>query len=307
MTIFGILPALVTPFREDDTIDHGVLRRLVRHHLGKGCHGFYLCGSTGEGLLLSRDERRSVVETVLEEVAGAVPVVVHVGTLSTAEAVRLAEDAKRAGAAAVASLPPLYYRVGPKGIEEHLKAIAVGSELPTYYYHIPELTGVFENPEEFIETLGRVPGVVGVKFTSSDLYLMWAALETSGGRLSVLNGRDQMLVQALVTGARGGVGSTYNYQIETIVGLYEAFCAGDLEGAKRLQWRANRVIRLLIRHGGNLAAEKAILRLMGFEVGRPRGPLTPYPEERMEVLRRDLEEIGLLRETNRAAPQPASA
>ena len=294
--ISGVLPALLTPFGADGSVNVDMIRRLVALHLDQGCHGFFACGSTGEGLLLSREERKLVVQTVIEEVAGQVPVVVHVGAMSTKESVDLSKDAKRLGAAAVSSIPPIYYPVGLDGIIGHLRAIATASDLPTYYYHIPLISCVLLTLDDFLEMVDKVDGLVGLKFTYPDLFLLWCILDAVGSKISVLNGTDEQLFQALLTGAVGGIGSTYNYQSGTIVKIYDAFRRGDYETARQLQWKANAVVRALRRNGGNLAAEKAIMKMLGYDLGAPRGPIQPFPEDHTHRIREELEEIGFFDE-----------
>lgn len=288
----GVMPALMTPYRSDGSVNTDMIRRLVAWQLECGSQGFYLCGSTGEGLLLTAGERELVVETVLAETSRQVPVIVHVGAMSTAEAVRLARHANKAGADAVSSLPPLYYRVGLSGMVAHLRAIAQAAELPTYYYHIPALTGVELAAGELVEVLTAVEGFAGLKFTHTDMYLLWAILEAGRGRLGVFCGADQVLFHALAAGACGGIGSTYNYQMRTIAGIYAAFRASDFDRARRLQEQANRVLNVLFEFGA-VGVEKAIMQLLGFEVGIPRAPLSALSEERRNALRSRLERVGL--------------
>ena len=290
--IEGVLPALITPYKADGSVNAAMVRRLVRDNIDNGCHGFFVCGSTGEGLFLTPDERKLVARTVIEEVAGQVPVVVHVGAVSTDIAAMLAKDAKKIGAAAVSSLPPIYYKVGLAGMMQHIRRIAQAAELPTYYYHIPKLTGVELDADEIVEQFTSIEGLAGLKFTHPDMFLLWWLLEASGGRLRVFNGSDQMLYHGLSTGACGGIGSTYNYQMRTIAGIYEAVKAGNLEKARQTQWQANKVIQVLFRHGASLSAEKAIMKLKGFDVGQPRSPMVPFPDDRLEALRNDLQAIG---------------
>ncbi len=294
--ICGVLPALMTPFGSDGSVDVDMARRLVRRQIEDGAHGFFVCGSTGEGLMMAIDERKRMAQTVIEEVAGQVPVMVHVGAVCTDHAVELAKHAKKAGAAAVSSLPPIYYRVGLAGMMAHVRAIAQAAELPTYYYHIPAITGVELTGDQLVEEFLGVEGLVGLKFTHSDMFLMWWIIDAARGRLRVLNGSDQMLFQGLCTGACGGIGSTYNYQTKTIAGIYNAFAAGDLRTARELQWKANEVIRVLFRHGANLSCEKAIMRLKGLDAGVPRSPIQTFPEQRLGALKADLDAIGFFDE-----------
>lgn len=290
-TMQGVLPALMTPFTSDNEVNVPMVRRLVEHQMQQGCHGFFVCGSTGEGLYMTADERKLVAQTVIETVAGEVPVMIHVGCVGTDASVDLAKHARKCGADAVSSLPPIYYRVGLQGMISHVAAIAAAAELPTYYYHIPQLTGLELSGDEIVDAFTSVDGVVGLKYTGFDMFLMWWMVSGSEGRLRVFNGADQMLFDGLCAGAIGGIGSTYNYQTRTVVQIFETLQSGDHARARMLQDQANKVIRVLFRNGGNLACEKAIMRLLGFDVGLPRRPMVPFPEDRMELLQRQLEQV----------------
>ncbi|MFO7974591.1 MAG: dihydrodipicolinate synthase family protein [Candidatus Hydrogenedentota bacterium] len=293
--IRGILPALLTPFK-DDGVNVEMLKKLVRFQLDQGCHGFFVNGSTGDGFLMTREERKRVVEVVVNETAGQGKVIAHVGALSSDEAAAMAVDARKAGADAVASVPPIYYPVDLEGFELHMRTIAEAADMPTYCYYIPALTGHALGGDQFVEVAQRIPNLVGFKYTHSDMFLLWWILDALGDKISVFNGSDQMLLQGLITGACGGIGSTYNYQTRNIVDVYEAIQAGDLEKARAAQWRANKVVQVLFRFkGGGVAVERAILRLMGYEVGPPRPPKVPFPEEKVPTLRHALEEIGFLK------------
>jgi len=285
------MPAFITPFDNGDHVNVPMIRRMATWLMEQGSHGFFVCGSTGEGLFLTPDERKLVARTVLETVAGQVPVIVHVGAVSTREAADLAVDARKAGAAAVSSIPPVYYKVGLAGMLQHIRGIAEAAELPTYYYHIPALTGVYISADELVGAFTSVPGVVGMKFTDTDMFYLWSILNSEKGRLRVFHGADQMLFHGLLTGACGGIGSTYNYQMKTIAGVYNAFQAGDWETARQLQWKANEVIKVLFRNGANLSCEKAIMKLLGFDVGVPRSPMVAFPEENLASLKQQLEAI----------------
>lgn len=290
----GILPALLTPFKDGD-VNVDMLKKLVRFQLDQGCHGFFVNGSTGDGFLMTREERKRVVEVVVGEVAGQGKVIAHAGAMSSDESAAIAVDARNAGADAVASLPPIYYPVGIEGFELHMRTIGEAADMPTYCYYIPDLTGHALSGDQFVEIVQRIPNLVGFKYTHKDMFLLWWILDAFGGAISVFNGVDQMLLQGLTTGACGGIGSTYNYQARTIVDIYDAMQAGYLEKAQQAQWHANKVVQVLYRFmGGGVSVERAILRLMGFEVGPPRAPKVPFPEEKMPALRKALEEIGFL-------------
>ncbi len=294
MSIEGILPALLTAFDNEGAIHESNLRKLVRYMVNAGANGFFLCGSAGEGVYMTPRERKRVIEIVASEVAGQVPLIAHVGAMSTDEAVQLARDARQAGAAAVASMPPLVFRQPWPMIIDHLRAISEAAELPTYYYHIPVITNVAVTADEVAEMVDRIPGLAGLKFTSPDLFLLWGVLERPRRPIHALYGCDQQLFQGLITGACGGIGSTYNYQIENVVNLYRAYKRGGQAEALRWQDKVNKVIEVLFRHGGNRGTEKAMMSLRGYDVGPPRRPGAPFPPERLTELRRDMETLGLL-------------
>ena len=294
MAIEGIVPALLTAFGDDGKISERELRRLVRHEVDAGAGGFFVCGSAGEGVYMTPAERRQLVEIVVNEVAGQVPIIAQVGAMSTDEAVLLAREARAAGAAAVSSLPPLLFRLPWPAIIEHMRAIAEAAELPTYYYHLPIITNVNATAEEFAEMADKVPGLVGFKYSSPDLFLLWGALDRPKRKMEILYGCDQQLYQGLLTGAHGGIGSTYNYQMRYVVEVYKAFKLGDHTAAMAWQGKVNAVIEVVFKHGGSRAVEKAMTSLLGFNVGPPRRPNLPLPEAQLAELRRDMEKVGLL-------------
>jgi N-acetylneuraminate lyase len=220
-------------------------------------------------------------------------VIAHVGAISSDEAAAMAVDARNAGVDAVASVPPIYYPVGLDGFVRHMQTIARAADLPMYCYYIPALTGHALGGDQFLDVMGKIDNLVGLKYTHTDQFLMWWIISAVGDRYSVLNGCDQMLCQALLTGAVGGIGSTYNYQTKTIVGIYQAMRSGDIDRAKQLQWKANEVVRVLFRfNGGQVATERAIMELIGLDMGDPRPPKVPFPDDQVQPLRQALEAAG---------------
>jgi N-acetylneuraminate lyase len=306
MTRFtGVWPALVTPLTEQDRINVSATRRLVDHLMGCGVGGLYVCGGTGEGVLLPASERKTMAETVVEQVDGRVPVMVHVGAVATAEAVELARHAEAAGADAVAAVPPFYYNVGFQAIVEHYELIAAASSLPLYLYYIPGTTGVTLSAEQMWE-LCQIPNVRGFKYSAFDMYLLEQILalgrpSTRSGRdpstgsgqstLNVFSGPDQLFAPMLTVGVDGAVGTTYNLLPRHFVRIYQAFQRGDIGEARRLQSQANRVIDVFIKHGA-LPAVKEMMRMLGFDCGYCRRPLGRLDEDQVAALRADLDRIG---------------
>ncbi|MBI5305680.1 MAG: dihydrodipicolinate synthase family protein [Chloroflexi bacterium] len=294
----GIIPAFLTPLTPDDRVDTNGLCELVEFLIGSGVNGLYLCGSTGEGLLLTEDERRLVVETVVRQVAHRVPVIAHVGAIATSVSERLAQHARACGADAVASIPPFYYNAGQTGIATHYQRIAAATQgLPLYIYNIPEATQV-QLSAALIANLFKTQTIQGLKYTSYDMLTLRDIMETCPG-LNVLSGPDEMLLPFLVMGVQGGIGTTYNCMPRLFLELYAAWQCGNLKRAQELQFQIDRII-LVIAQYGVIAATKAAMRFHGVECGMPRTPLVALNEEQQAHLRDDLRAVGFFDWVGRA-------
>jgi N-acetylneuraminate lyase len=291
MTRFtGVWPALFTPLTEDDHIDVNAARKLIDYLIDAGIGGLYVCGGTGEGILLPLAERERMAELAIEQANGRVPVIVHVGAPATVDAMALAAHAERIGADGVASVPPFYYSVGFQGIVEHYGLIAGASTLPLYLYYIPSTTGVTLTAEQMWQ-LCQIPNVCGFKYSAFDMYLLEQIMSLGGGSLNVFSGPDQLFAPMLTVGVDGAIGSTYNLLPRHFVRIYEAFRAGDIAQARRLQSQANRVIDTFLLHGG-LPAAKEMMRMIGYDCGYCRRPLRRLSADEVAALRADLDRIG---------------
>lgn len=279
----GIIPALITPYDGDGGIHEELLAALVRHLMAKGVAGFYVGGSTGEGLLQTVEERKRVLEAVLQETEGKVPVIAHVGAMDTATCAELARHAARAGADAVSAVTPFYYRHGPEQIRRHYLEIADAAGIPLIVYHFPGLTGA-RLPADFVGELAAAhEGIAGLKFTSRDMYEMQQILDVCGENFRVYNGSDECALAGFATGACGAIGSTFNIMPELFVALHRHCTEGNWLEARRLQVEANRLIRELLKYDV-IAFEREVLRLQGFNVGPPRRPIQQLTEtERREI------------------------
>ncbi|MBN1286977.1 MAG: dihydrodipicolinate synthase family protein [Anaerolineae bacterium] len=285
----GVWPALATPFNPAGQVNNKTLRQLVERLIKAEVSGFYTCGATGEGLLLTTDERKSVTALVVKLVSGRVPVMAHVGALTTAEAAALAAHAHAVGADAVAAIPPSFYAVGKDGIRAYYEAIAKAAKgLPVYIYYLPARTGVTMSAD-MVRDLMQIEALRGIKFTSSDLFLMERIVDLG---LNVLAGPDEMFHACLATGAHGAIGSTVNIMPRQFVALYRAFGAHDGEAARHMQGEINRVIGLLLESGNLIGALKMVLYWQGIECGEPRRPIPPLGAEAAARLRAALDAIN---------------
>jgi N-acetylneuraminate lyase len=291
MTSFhGVWPALLTPLIANDEVNIPALRRLLDYVLGAGMYGIYLCGSSGEAVLLSPEERMRLAEATVSHVAGQVPVMVHVGAASTRDAVALARHARDIGADAVSSVTPFYYRVDTSGLMAHYRQIAQAAQLPVYVYNIPDATGVNVTVRVMQELLD-LGCIQGLKYTSYNLLQMRQIIETCGDRLTVFSGLDEIFLPCLVMGVQGGIGTTYNCLPHLFVELYDAWSNGDVAQAQELQFVVDRVVLALARYNV-IPSVKVAMRFLGLDCGDPRLPLCPLTDEEETSLRADLERAG---------------
>lgn len=282
----GVFPALLTPFFADGSVNYKALRQLVRFNLDKGVSGFYVCGSTSEAFLLTSDERRNILETVLEENNGQAAVIAHVGQIGEAHAVELAKHAKAAGADAVSSVPPFYYGFSFNEIKNYYYDIAdVG--LPVFIYNFVAAGGAKLSTDNFKEFLAD-KRFIGVKHTSSDFYML-ERLKAFRPEAVIFNGFDEMFLSGLVMGADGGIGSTYNFMAEKFITIEKNFREGRIAEAQTEQKKANNIIEALIRVGV-MPGEKALCRYLGIDLGVCRKPFAALTPEQEEVLIRVYEE-----------------
>ncbi|MFJ2367706.1 dihydrodipicolinate synthase family protein [Microbacterium sp. NPDC087665] len=239
-----LMAAIATPYDADDAVDTAAISTLVDDYVSRGVEGIYCCGSSGEGLLLTADERTAVVEAAVDAAAGRIPVVAHVGALSTREAIDLAQRAHRAGASAISMIPPIYYSYGNAAVIDHYRAVLDAVDLPLIVYNIPQFTGTEFTVDSGAELLGD-PRVIGVKQTAHNMYAL-ERMKAAFPDKAYINGFDEVFVPAIAAGARGTIGTTVGLQVELFRAARALLDAGDLAGAQRVQGRINHVIAELV-------------------------------------------------------------
>ncbi|RKR54808.1 N-acetylneuraminate lyase [Yokenella regensburgei] len=286
----GVMPALLTPFDEQQRLDKESLRRLVRFNIEQGIDGLYVGGSTGEAFVQSLSEREAVLEIVAEEAKGKVALIAHVGSVSTAESQQLAHAASRYGFDAVSAVTPFYYPFSFEEHCEHYRAIIDSADgLPMVVYNIPALSGVKLSLEQ-ISTLVTLPGVGALKQTSGDLYQM-EQIRRAHPDLVLYNGYDEIFASGLLAGADGGIGSTYNIMGWRYLNIVKALKEGDIATAQRLQTECNSVIDLLIKTGV-FRGLKTVLHFMDVvAVPLCRKPFSPVDEQFLPELKALAEQL----------------
>lgn len=280
----GVYSALFTAYNEEGKLDPDRQRALIDFQMERGLRGAFITGSTGEGLLLSDDERKLVAETAVEALRGRGVSIVHVGHVSTDAAVELARHAESVGADMVGTIPPIYYPVGDEGVFLHYRMIAESVSVPVLIYNIPDRTGVTLGDELWVR-LFEIDNIVGMKYTATDLFYMRNIIEMLEGKALVLSGADEMNLPALTMGADGSIGTTQNIAPEWFVKIRELFLAGDIHAARELQYEVNRLIKFWLSQG-RLAACKATASVRGVPVGGVRAPLPSMSADEVDAMER---------------------
>lgn len=277
----GVFPALVTPLTRDEKLSLSALETLLRYEMNEGADGFYIGGATGEGLLLDIPERKKLCEKAIEYIGAEKTKIVHITDMNFRNTIELAKHAEAAGADAISSIAPLYFKYSENDIFEYYKAIAESVNIPLIIYYTAA-AGVTISLELF-ERLFAVDNITGVKWTSSNYYEM-IALRERFPEANIFNGPDEMLVCGLSGGADGGIGSTYNIMYPLIRRIYDAFRAGDIKGAQEAQKKADKIIRVILKYSV-IPVCKLVLEEKGIPVGNASFPMERYtPEQRKKIM-----------------------
>jgi 4-hydroxy-tetrahydrodipicolinate synthase len=290
----GILPALVTPFagKNQESVDETRMRRLVNHCIDLGVHGVVPCGTTGEFVNMTVEERKRVIDIVVDEVNSRVPVVAGTGASGTQQAIEMTQYAKDAGADAALIVSPYYLKPTNRGIYEHYSTIASKVDFPLILYNIPQCTGL-PIPWQMVEDLAQIPNIVGIKDSSGQLSFILTMLEKVRDKVNVMCGHDEVVVAALAAGASGAILASANFIPDVWVEMYNSVQRGDLQKARELQYKVQKIARITVASGA--VGTKEALNMMGIEVGSVRSPLSVGGEltyEAREELRLDLERLG---------------
>jgi len=292
----GILPALVTPFTEDGKeINEEALRSLVNHCIKLGVSGVVPCGTTGEFVNMTTEEKKKVIDTVIDATNGRVKVVAGTGASGTDQALEMTKYAKDAGADAALIVTPYYLKPTDRGIYEHYDTIASKVDIPIILYNIPQVTGL-PLPWQMVEDLAQIPNIVGVKDSSGQLSFILAVLEKVRHKINVLCGHDEVVVAALAAGCTGAILASANVMPDIWVQIHNALQKGNLQTARDLQYKVQKIARIIAKSGP--VGTKEALNMMGLKMGPVRSPLSVGGEltyEEREELRLDLEKIGKIK------------
>lgn len=280
----GVFCALNAIYDKNDNIDAKKIKELVKVYKSLGVKGVYACGSTGEGFLLSTEERKQVAAAVKEAAGDDFTVIVHVGCASTKESIELAKHAESIGADAVSAVPSVYYHLPAESVKLHWEAIINATDVPFIIYNIPQLTGFDLSPAMLAE-FAENEKVIGVKNSADPVFLMERYRVAAGDDFIIFNGSDEQFVGGRIMGADAGIGGTYGCMPELFVALDKLVNENKFEEAKKLQYKINDCIFDLLACKSLYGAAKQVISLrFGIDCGQPRSPFLPVSEDEAKLI-----------------------
>ncbi|MDQ1316646.1 MAG: Dihydrodipicolinate synthetase [Candidatus Poribacteria bacterium] len=290
----GLIAATFTPMHEDGSININVIDKQAESLIANGVSGAFICGTNGESMSLTIEERMAIAERWVDVAGKNLSIIVHVGHNCLSDCKEMALHAQKIGAKAVAAVAPSFFKpASVNDLVDFCAEIAVSAPaLPFYYYHIPSVSGVNLPMIEFLERAKeRIPNLAGIKFSYENLMDFSQCLNLDNERFDMLFGKDEVLLSAMILGAKGAVGSTYNFSAPLYHLVMTAYQAGDIETAKAEQWNAVKMVAVLIKYGG-ISTGKAIMKMIGIDCGPVRLPLRNLSREQYDKAYAELSDIG---------------
>lgn len=300
--INGHIAAPFTPLNEDGSLNlkpiHDYADFLKRNHLD----GIFICGSSGEGALLCKEERMRLAEKWMEVAGDRLKVIIHTGGTNIMDQKTLAAHAEVIGAYAISAMAPMF--LGPKRIEElgeFCKSVSQAAPgLPFYYYHIPGLNGINIPVMEILEYAeNEIPNFAGVKYTHDNMYEFDQCFRYKNRKFDLLHGLDETYLSGLAYGCTSGVGGTYNHCFGVYKKMKEAFDAGNIKEAREWQHKSHLFVNVLMKYRGNIVGGKRIMKFLGIDCGPNRQPLQTVSKREEQQMRSELDEIGFFNFCNK--------
>lgn len=284
----GLIAAPHTPFDASSNVNFEEIDKIAKHLINDGVKGIYVCGTTGEGIHCSVEERKAIAERWVSASDNQLDIIVHTGALSIIDTLELTRHADTLDILATSAIGPCFFKPGSVAdLVEYCATIAAAAPSKGFYYYHSGMSGVNLNMEEFlIQADKRIPNLSGLKFNSGDLYEYQRCLRACDGKFDIPFGVDEFLPGALAVGAKSAVGSTYNYAAPHFNSIIDAFNRGDQEAVFNKMSNVIELIRVLVDFGG-VAAGKVAMELHDINAGDPRLPLMPLsPEQKKTVVNR---------------------
>ena len=302
--IQGLIDAPFTPFSPDGEVNYDIIPQYAAMLARNGLKGVFINGSSGEGYMLTEEERMRLAEAWIAAVPAGFKVIVHVGSCCVKSSRQLAAHAQQIGAWGIGAMASPFPKIGNvQVLLEYCEQIASAApQLPFYFYHIPAFNGAYLSMYDFlslIDASGRIPNFAGIKYTFESLYEYNRCRRFKDGRYDMLHGQDETILPSLAMGgAQGGIGGTTNYNGRCLVGILDAWRAGDLDKARALQNYAQDVIDVICHFRGNIVGGKRIMKLIGLDLGPNRTHFQNMTDEEERQLKRELEAIDFFNHCN---------
>lgn len=293
MAIFtGAGVAIVTPFKEDCSIDYDSLDRLIDFHCANGTDSIVICGTSGEAATMTEREHMECIKFTVERTKGRVPVIAGTGSNCTETAMELSAEAASYGVDGVLVVTPYYNKATQKGMVGHFTKIAKAAKIPVVLYNVPSRTGCRLEAETVAELVNHVENIVAMKEASGDFSNIAKMMELTDGRLDLYSGNDDQIVPLMSLGGKGVISVLSNVAPKAAHDICQLYLDGDVKASCRLQLKALPLIRALFSEVNPIPVKKAV-ELMGLCGGTVRSPLTELETEHAERLRQEMLKFGL--------------
>jgi len=285
----GVITAMTTPFDENDNVDYEAIKEQTEFLISKGVNALYPCGTTGEMLLMSVEERKAVAKTVVEQACGRVTVYIHIGAMTLKDAVELAKHAYEIGADGIGAVTPVFFHMTDDELVNYYTTIArsVPETFPVYLYAIPQLAKNDINAKLAQKLATENKNIVGIKYSYPDTERIQDLLAVNNGNFSVVMGPDRLFLPGLLMGCTGTVSGCSGPMPEFFVEIYRAYLSGDVKRAARIQREAIPAIKAL-RGGARMEIFKEALNMRGLHGGHVRAPLLDLSDKEREQIQREL-------------------
>lgn len=294
MAIFtGAGVAIITPFNEDGSINFEEFGRIIDNQIANSTDAIIVCGTTGEASTMSHEEHIATIKYCVDKVAGRVPVIAGTGSNCTREAINLAVKAEEVGSDGLLCVTPYYNKATQEGLYEYYKAISDAVNIPIIMYNVPSRTGTNIAPETAVKIAKEVKNVVAIKEASGNISQVAKLAALADGCLDIYSGNDDQVVPFLSLGGKGVISVWSNVAPKQVHDTIQAFMDGDIEVAKKLQLEAMELIGALFCEVNPIPV-KAAMNMLGYKAGSLRAPLTEMTDANKAVLKKAMENYGIL-------------
>ena len=294
MAIFkGSGVALITPFKESMEIDYEKLRELVDYHVAHKTDAIIVCGTSGESATMTVEEHLEAIAVVAEQADGRIPVIAGTGSNDTQTAIELSVEAEKCGVDGLLMVTPYYNKCTQNGLIKHYEQVSSKVDVPIILYNVPSRTGLNILPATAVKMAKEIENVVAIKEASGNISQVAELASLANGCIDIYSGNDDQIIPLMSLGGIGVISVTANVIPDDTHDLCAKFLEGDVEGARQLQLKAIELCKALFCEVNPIPVKKAT-ELLGLSNGKVRLPLTEMEPEHVEILRKAMQNYGIL-------------